>query len=61
MTRFLCGAWLPHGSYFFTWPETNLVISNMLTRFLPLNTAFRFSSALIRVLFFASCNPFLRM
>ena len=32
-----------------------------LTCFLPPNTAFRFSSALMSVLFFASCNPFLRM
>jgi len=47
--------------YFFTWPETSFVISNMLTCFFPLKTAFRFSSALMRVFFFASCNPFLRM
>jgi hypothetical protein len=47
--------------YFFTCPETSFVISNMLTCVLPLNTAFRFSSALMRVLFFASCNPFVRM
>jgi hypothetical protein len=33
----------------------------MLTCFLPLNTAFRFSSALIKVLFLAFCKPFLRM
>ena len=47
--------------HFFTCPETSLVISNMLTCFLPLKTAFRFSSALMRVFFFESCNPFLRM
>ena len=52
---------LSESPYFFTCPETSLVISNMLTCFLPLKTAFRFSSALIRVLFFASCKPFLRM
>jgi len=42
--------------YFFTCPETSLVISNMLTLFLPLNTAFKFSSALIWVRTFLSCN-----
>ena len=47
--------------YFFKCPETSLVISNMLTCFLPLNTAFKFSSALIWVRTFLSCNPFLRM
>jgi hypothetical protein len=54
-------AWQVSRHHFFTCPETNFVISNMLTCFFPLNTAFRFSSALMRVLFFASCNPFLRM
>src|ERR1700677_807696 len=44
-----------------TCPETSLVISNMLTCFLPLKTAVRCSSALIRVLCFLSCNPCLRM
>ena len=48
-------------AYFFKCPETSLVISNMLTCFLPLKTAFRFSSALMRVFFFASCRPALRM
>ena len=47
--------------YFFKCPETSLVISNMLTCSLPLKTAFRFSSALMRVFFFASCRPALRM
>jgi len=47
--------------YFFKCPETSLVISNMLTCFLPLNTGFKFSSALIRVFFLASCNPFFLM
>ena len=47
--------------YFFKCPETSLVISNMLTCFLPLNTALKFSSALIRVRFLASCNPFFLM
>ena len=40
------------------WPETSLVISNMLTCFLPLKTPLRLSSALMRVFFLASCNPF---
>src|ERR1017187_7689717 len=52
---------LPIAFYFFKCPETSLVISNMLTCFLPLNTACKFSSALIRVFFFASCKPFLRI
>jgi hypothetical protein len=33
----------------------------MLTCFLPLNTVFRSSSALMSVFLFASCNPFLRI
>ena len=41
------------GSYF-TCPETCLVISNMVTCFLPPKTALRASSALISVFFFAS-------
>src|SRR5208282_6182479 len=32
-----------------------------LTCFLPLNTAFKASSALMRIFFLASCSPFLRM
>ena len=47
-------AWWKYRSYFFTCPETNFVISNILTCFLPLNTALRFSSALIKVLFLGS-------
>ena len=31
----------------FTWPETSFVISNIVTLFLPLNTTFNASSALI--------------
>ena len=46
---------------YFTCPETSLVISNMLTCFLPLKTACRASSALMLVLTFLSCNPFLRI
>src|SRR6266404_6596368 len=44
-----CGA--NRRSYFFKWPETSLVISNMLTCFLPLKTALRLSSALMKVRF----------
>ena len=47
--------------YFFRWPETNLVISNMLTLFLPLKTACKLSSALIWVRTFLSCRPFFRI
>ena len=37
--------------------ETSLVISNMLTWLLPLNTGLSASSALIMILFFLSCRP----
>jgi len=39
--------WKRKPSAYFKWPETSLVISNMLTLFLPLNTAPKASSALI--------------
>ena len=51
----------PTCRHFFTCPDTSFVISNMLTLFLPLNTAFKASSALIWVRTFLSCSPFLRM
>jgi hypothetical protein len=41
--------------------ETSLVISNMLTWLLPLNTGLSESSALIMVRFFLSWQPFLLM
>src|ERR1700741_4368762 len=40
---------------------TSLVISNMLTVFLPANTGFSLSSALMLRLFLASCRPFFLM
>jgi hypothetical protein len=42
-------------------PETSLVISNMLTWLLPLNTGLSESSALIMVRFFLSWHPFFLM
>ena len=36
-----------HQGHAFTWPETSFVISNIVTLFLPLNTTFSASSALI--------------
>jgi len=36
-----------HQGHAFTWPETSFVISNIVTLFLPLNTTFNASSALI--------------
>jgi len=51
----------PQHPYFFKCPDTSLVISNMLTCFLPLKTAFKLSSALMSVFFLASCNPFFLM
>src|SRR5215475_8015276 len=41
--------------------ETSLVISNMLTWLLPLNTGLSWSSALIMIFFFLSCRPRLLM
>ena len=40
---------------------TSLVISNMLTCFLPPNTGLSLSSALMLRLFLASCRPFFLM
>ena len=42
------------GAVYLTWFETSLVISNMLTVALPLNTALRAASALMLRLFFLS-------
>jgi len=43
---------------YLTCPETSLVISNMLTCFLPPKTTFSASSALIKVRFFSSWSLF---
>ena len=49
------------GDAYFRWFETSFVISNMETFPLPPNTAFSFSSALMRRLLTASCSLFFLM
>src|SRR4029450_2682718 len=52
---------LDQGSIYRRCFETSLVISNILTWLLPLNTGLSESSALIMVRFFLSWQPFLLM
>src|ERR1017187_4813593 len=51
------GIALPAAEDYFTFWETSLVISNMLTCFLPPNTACSAASAMIWVFTFLSCSP----
>ena len=53
--------WLLKAGYFTRLFDTNLVISNMLTCFLPPNTACKASSALMLVRTFLSWSPFFLM
>ena len=49
------------GDRYLTCPETSLVISNIVTVFLPLKTTFSAASALMLVLFFSSWSLFFLM
>src|SRR5262245_6044432 len=50
-----------HRALYFRCVLLSFVISNMLTVFLPANTGFSLSSALMLRLFLASCSPFFLM
>src|SRR5204862_5868226 len=54
-----CGLLLPLNVVYLRWRLTSLVISNIVTWFLPRKTDLSLSSALIMRRFFLSCRPLL--